>query len=129
MAFKLRVTKGLAVSAALAAGLGGIAALPALAQAQPTISRLCVVDQVAVIDQRVHIKCAVDNAKAFTQAITYYAMPLSEGDTKVSAVIALGIGAKQTGKPMVLWFNPDDYKSVPGCQGTNCRRLHGAALE
>jgi hypothetical protein len=28
-----------------------------------------------------------------------------------------------------LWFDMDDYKSVPGCLGSDCRRLKGAALE
>lgn len=97
--------------------------------AAATMSRSCPVDSVAVIDNRMHIKCAPVPGVGHTQAIYYFALPLSEPVAKIESIIALAIEAKRIKKPMVLWFDMDDYKSVPGCQGNDCRRLQGAALE
>jgi hypothetical protein len=82
-----------------------------------------------VVDNRMHIKCAPVPGVAHTQAIYYFALPLSEPAAKIQGLIALAIEAKRIKKAMVLWFDMDDYKSVPGCQGSDCRRLVGAALE
>lgn len=103
-------------------------AWPVQAQAAD-MSRLCEVDQVAVLANRIHIKCAPDDAKAFTKDIRYYAMSLSQPPAKIQGVIALATTAKQIRKPLVIWFNWDDYRSVPGCQGIDCRVMSGAALE
>jgi hypothetical protein len=112
-----------------ALGLAGSLGLAARPAAAANSQRLCEVDQVAVIEGRIHIKCAPNPQQAFTTAIYYYAMPLTEPASKIEGVISLAIAAKQLRKPMVLWFDMDDYRSVPGCQGSNCRRLNGAALE
>lgn len=92
-------------------------------------SRQCYVDQVAVFSNRIHLKCNPDKQKAYTSDILYYAMAISEDAKLIDNVIALAIGAKQTNKPLVIWFAPNDYRSVPGCQGNNCRRLSAVALE
>lgn len=113
--------------------IGGLAvagaAFVAVPEAEANTQRSCTVDSVAVIDARMHIKCAPIPTIGHTQAIYYFAMNLSEGPAKVQSVIALAIAAKQQGKPMVLWFDMNDYKSVPGCAGSNCRKLRGAAME
>ena len=93
------------------------------------ISRLCEVDQVGVMGNRIHIKCAPIAEKAYTKDIPYYAMSLDEKPAKIDAVIALATTAKQIRKPLVIWFDWDDYKSVPGCQGSDCRAMRGVALE
>ena len=94
-----------------------------------TMSRLCKVDQVGVMNNRIHIKCAPLADKAYTKDIPYYAMNLTEDARKVDNIIALAIAAKQINKPLVVWFDWDDYRSVPGCQGNDCRKLVSAALE
>ena len=110
--------------------LVGAAAYLALApEAEANSQRSCLVDNVAVVDTRMHIKCAPNPSQAYTSAIPYYALPLSEPAAKIESLIALAIAAKRERKAMVLWFDMNDYKSVPGCQGHNCRRLRGAALE
>lgn len=91
--------------------------------------RSCDVDQVGVMENRIHIKCVPIEGQANTQAIYYFAMSLSEDSRKVDNVIALAIAAKQTRKPLVIAYDTADYKSVPGCDGSNCRRLLAAALE
>ncbi len=98
-------------------------------EAQANSQRSCMVDSVAVVDARMHIKCAPNPSQAYTNAIPYYALPLSEPAAKVESLVALAIEAKRQRKAMVLWFDMEDYKSVPGCQGNDCRRLRGAALE
>jgi hypothetical protein len=98
------------------------------AQAAPQ-SRSCLVDNVTVIDERMHIKCAPNAQQAYTKDILYYAMSLREPSVKVESIVMLAIAAKNRNKAMTLTFDSDDYKSVPGCQGNNCRALKGAAME
>ncbi|MFN4095719.1 MAG: hypothetical protein ACK4GG_03010 [Sphingomonas sp.] len=113
--------------------IGGLvvagAAFVAVPEAKANTQRNCAVDSVAVIDARMHIKCAPIPGVGHSYAIYYFAMNLSEGPAKVQSLIALAIAAKQARKPMVLWFDMEDYKSVPGCAGSNCRKLRGAAME
>lgn len=96
------------------------------------MSRSCNVDQIGVYANRIHLKCIPDPQRAYTGDIRYYAMAIT-GDARVLGVveniIALAIGAKQTNKPMVIQFDMGDYRSVPGCQGNDCRKLVSAALE
>jgi hypothetical protein len=92
-------------------------------------TRSCLVDSVAVIDDRMHIKCAPNAQQAFSKDILYYAMNLREGTAKVEAIVMLAIAAKNRNKAMTVTFDLDDYKSVPGCQGSNCRAMKGAAME
>lgn len=94
-----------------------------------TVSRMCSVDQVGVFGNRVHVKCAPENDKAYTRDIRYYAMAISQDAKVVDNIVRVAIGAKQTNKPLVIWFDMDDYRSVPGCQGSDCRKLIAAALE
>ena len=116
--------KGLILPAA--ALLGGI--LPTSAQAQSQ-SRLCEVDQVGVFENRIHVKCVPIADKAYTRDIPYYAMRIDKRKAVIDGIIALAVGAKQTRKPLRIWFDFGDYESVPGCRGNNCRRLVAAALE
>lgn len=102
--------------------------VPSSAQAQSQ-SRLCDVDQVGVFENRIHIKCVPIADKAYTKDIPYYAMRIDKPKAVVDGIIALAVGAKQTRKPLRIWFDFGDYKSVPGCQGNDCRRLVAAALE
>lgn len=111
-----------------AAGCYGIAGATA-AQAQSSQSRLCNVDQVAVFENRIHVKCAPNADQAFTKDIPYYAMNIGKDAKVIDNIIALAVGAKVTRKPLVVWYDFSDYQSVPGCNGTNCRRLVAAALE
>lgn len=97
--------------------------------AQAAQSRLCNVDQVAVFENRIHIKCNAIAGKAYTKDIPYYAMAITKPKAVIDNVIALAVGAKVTKKPLVVWFDWNDYKSVPGCRGNDCRRLVAAALE
>lgn len=102
------------------------------AEAQEIMSRSCNVDQVGVYANRIHLKCIPDPQRAYTGDIRYYAMAIT-GDARVLGVVenvvALAIAAKQTNKPMVIQFDMADYRSVPGCQGNDCRKLVSAALE
>lgn len=94
-----------------------------------TQQRDCLVDSIAVIEQRMHIKCVPIPANAYTGEITYYAMPVSEGSPKVDSVVMLAIESKRRNKAMKILFDMADYASVPGCLGHNCRRLRGAVME
>jgi hypothetical protein len=111
------------------AGTLGALAWASQAQAAQIMSRTCNVDQIGVFTNRIHIKCVPIQGTAYTNEIEYYAMAITSDARVIDNVIALAIGAKQTNKPLVIQFDMDDYKSVPGCQGHDCRKLTGAALE
>ena len=119
-----RIIHALLVTSMLIAGI----LIPQNAQAAAQ-SRSCLVDNVTVIDDRMHIKCAPNAQQAYTKDILYYAMSLREPSVKVESIVMLAIAAKNRNKAMTLTFDADDYKSVPGCQGNNCRALKGAAME
>ena len=117
---------------ALACACAGAFSWTTEAEAQEIMSRSCNVDQIGVYANRIHLKCTPDPQRAYTGEIRYYAMAIT-GDARVLGVVqnvvALAIGAKQTNKPMVIQFDMGDYRSVPGCQGNDCRKLVSAALE
>jgi hypothetical protein len=91
-------------------------------------ARLCKVDHLAVIDRRLHVKCAAEQ-EAYTREITYYAMSLTEPVVKTEAIIAMVMESKKQNRPVRIWFDDSDYASVPGCQGSDCRKMLGLALE
>ena len=107
--------------------LAGLAVFSGRAEAAQ-VGRECLVDSVAVIGSRMHIRC-VPAASGLGRDVTYYAMNLSEGAAKVQGLIALAIESKRRSKAMQLWYDQADYASVNGCLGHNCRRLLGAAME
>ncbi len=116
-----------------AAPLAGLAMLTMPGLEAPaeaaTKGRLCNVDHVAVISSRIHVKCTPNAKEGYTSDLRYYAMKLSEPRVKIDNIIKMAIESKRMKKPVRLWFDPNDYQSVPGCQGSNCRRLKGLALE
>lgn len=107
--------------------LAGVAVFSGRADAAQ-VARECLVDSVAVIDARMHIKC-VPAASGLGRDVTYYAMNLAEGAAKVQGLIELAIESKRRNKAMRLWYDEADYASVRGCLGNNCRRLIGAQME
>ena len=120
----MAIMKGAALAGVFLAGSAVFGGRADAAQ----IGRACLVDSVAVIETRMHIKCA-PAASGLGRDVTYYAMNLSEGATKVHGLIALAIESKRRNKAMHLWYDEADYASVKGCLGNNCRRLIGAAME
>lgn len=121
----MAISKFAAVASLFLAG----AALGSTEAEAATTQRACLVDSVGVIEGRMHIKCAPLPANAYTGEIRYYAMNLSEGAAKIEAIVLLAIESKRRNKAMAISFDMEDYKSVPGCAGHNCRRLIGAAME
>lgn len=108
--------------------MAGVVVLGGRADAA-TQQRDCLVDSVAVIEQRMHIKCVPIQGTAYTGQITYYAMSLREGAPKVESIIMLAIESKRRNKAMKIHFDVEEYQSVPGCLGHNCRLLQGAIME
>jgi hypothetical protein len=107
----------------------GVIPWPGTEASAATQNRRCAVDNVGVIEGRMHIKCAPNPQQAYTGEIRYYAMPLNEPPAKIQSIVMLAIESKRVAKALTLWFDMDDYRSVPGCQGHDCRRLQGVALE
>ncbi len=122
--------KRLSLTAAALAALGvGVIAAPSPAAAQVQ-SRDCNPTEVAVFSNRIHVRCAPIPSKAYTSDIPYYAMKLAGGDGRqVRMTLELMSEAKANGRKLRIWADMSDYKSVPGCQGSNCRRLTGVAMK
>ena len=113
----------------LGAGLLAVGLAAAAPAEAASMQRDCLVDSVAVIDARMHIKCVPIAATAYTGQIPYYAMNLGEGPAKIEGIIMLAIESKRRNKAMKIHFDMADYQSVPGCLGHNCRVLTGAIME
>lgn len=106
----------------------GLAFVPGSAGAAQIKVRNCKPVEVAVFSNRIHVKCAVIQGQAYTGDIPYYAMKNSTTDLRVLQTLQLLISAKERGKTLRIWADMADYKSVPGCKGSDCRRLSAVAL-
>jgi hypothetical protein len=99
-----------------------------LAQQSSVQARDCKPEEVAVLENRLHVKCAAIAGQAYTRDIPYYAMALGRDSRQVAFTLDLLLAAKAAGRSLRIWFDMSDYASVPGCRGSDCRRLHGAAM-
>ena len=102
----------------------GSTALPAQAD---TRSRACKPVEVAVFGNRLHVRCEPINGQAYTSELRYYAMKL-DNSVQVQATLDLLLMAKANNRSLTIRFDENDYQSVPGCQGGDCRRLVWAAM-
>lgn len=117
------------IAAALAVGgLAGATAMTGSAEAAMIKSRDCKPVAIAIFKNRIHLKCAVIKSKAYTADIPYYAMSVKEAGGRLDALIQLMVSAQERGRTLRIWADMADYKSVPGCNGSNCRRLTGVSL-
>lgn len=99
------------------------------AHASATQSRTCAPTEVAVFETRIHVRCQPIAAQAYTNDIIYYAISRKADARLADQVLQILLAAKSSRQNLRLWFDPTDYSSVPGCQGNDCRRLHGAAIQ
>lgn len=56
-------------------------------------------------------------------------MALGRDSRQAAFTLDLLLAAKAAGRNLRIWFDMSDYASVPGCRGSDCRRLHGAAMQ
>jgi hypothetical protein len=56
-------------------------------------------------------------------------MALGRDSRQAAFTLELLLTAKAAGRNLRIWFDMSDYASVPGCRGSDCRRLHGAAMQ
>ena len=112
-----------------ALAVGGFAGLAAMAgSAEAATSRNCKPTAIAIFKSRIHLKCAVIKSQAYTEDIPYYAMSIKAAGGRLGAIIQLLVSAQERGRTLRIWFDMGDYKSVPGCKGSDCRRLTGVSL-
>ncbi|MEH6605379.1 MAG: hypothetical protein V7711_07350 [Pseudomonadales bacterium] len=97
--------------------------------AQAAQSRSCTPIEVGVFSNRIHVKCAAIKGKAYTKDIPYYAMALKNGSLQVQLTLELLVTAKAHKRNLTIWVDMADYKSVPGCLGSDCRRLIAVAIK
>lgn len=55
-------------------------------------------------------------------------MSIKSAEVRLSGIIQLLVSAHERGRTLRIWFDMGDYKSVPGCKGSDCRRLTGVSL-
>lgn len=112
----------------LSTALIAMTVLSSLSTAQAdTRTRVCQPVEVAVFQNRLHVRCAPISEQAYTSDIRYYAMKL-DNSVQVQATLDLLLMAKANNRALAIRFDEGDYQSVPGCQGGDCRRLVWAAM-
>jgi hypothetical protein len=116
------------VVAAIVFGLSFVPT-PSNANEAKIMNRVCTPTAVSVYSNRIHVKCKPIQGKAYTNDITYYAMAISSRNSKrVDYTLQVLLAAKTSKRNLRLWFDYDDYESVPGCKGVNCRKLTGVSI-
>lgn len=127
----MRNLKNLLLTALVAASISA----PSIAQQTPQNLEtfrmaLCNVDHVAVLHDRMHIKCGrYENGN--THQGPYYAMQIAGNEAKVDAIVKLAIASKDPAgpKPMRIWYRRHAGGNPPGCDNSDCRQLVGVAME
>ena len=122
------IRKMIMVAAIAAGGFAGLSAMAGSAEAAQIKSRDCKPTRIAIFKNRIHVKCAVIKSQAYTADIPYYAMSIEAAGPRLTAIIQLLVSAQERGRTLRIWPDMADYKSVPGCNGSNCRRLTGVSL-
>ncbi|MEL7108246.1 MAG: hypothetical protein AAGJ68_00745 [Pseudomonadota bacterium] len=90
-------------------------------------TRVCKPATVGVFSNRIHVRCESINGQGYTEDIKYYAMKLDDSP-QVQATLQLLLMAKANNRELSINFDESDYNSIPGCQGSNCRRLRWASM-
>ena len=124
----MNIHKILLVAAIAAGGFAGLMVVANNAEAAQIKARDCKPIRIAVFRNRIHVRCAVIKSQAYTADIPYYAMSMEQAGPRLDAIIALLISAQERGRTLRIWADMADYKSVPGCNGSDCRRLTGVSL-
>ena len=123
------MTKKISRCFAMAASLTAITYMASgTAAAEDIVSRACSPTEVAVFSNRIHVRCAPIEGQGWTKDIPFYAMPLSPNSKQLEYTLHLLAAAKAADKSLRVWVDRDDYQSVPGCRGGDCRRLVAAAM-
>ena len=119
----MHIRKMIMVAAVAVVGFSGLSAVSSSAEA--ATSRNCKPTAIAIFNNRIHLKCAVIKSQAYTEDIPYYAMSIKSAGARLNAIIRLLVSAQERGRTLRIWF---DTGEVPGCKGTDCRRLTGVSL-
>lgn len=90
--------------------------------------RTCKPVEVAVFKTRFHVRCEPIDGKAYTGDIKYYAAPIDARQPHLRYMLETLIAAKAHGRTLRIRFDFDDYDSVSGCKGSDCRRLVSVAM-
>ena len=101
---------------------------PIAAKKPQILNRSCNPVSVGVFSNRIHVRCKVNARKPYTKNIVYYAMAINSRNSKqVDYTLQAILAAHANNILLRIWFDNDDYKSVPGCRLKDCRRLTGVA--
>ena len=119
----MRTRKVIILAALVVSGFAGLSAMAGSAEA--ATSRNCKPTAIAIFNNRIHLKCAVIKSQAYTEDIPYYAMSIKSAGARLGGIIQLLVSAQERGRTLRIWFDTGD---VPGCKGSDCRRLTGVSL-
>ncbi len=86
------------------------------------------VSNVAVFENRIHVKCASVNIVG-TNNVHYYAYPTGSFDGyTASRMLAVGQTAFAMDKPVWLYYEASTSHNPPGCNTGDCRLLVGISM-
>lgn len=103
--------------------LGAASVLAATGAPAAAATIRCQPDEVAVLPNRIHIRC-----EAAVGGVSYYAVPVADAP-HAARMLSLLSTALVAGRTLVLTYEPSDTSGETlGCSASNCRLLHGAAF-
>jgi len=87
------------------------------------------VSNVAVFEDRIHVKCSTVNVVGGTYNVSYYAYPTGGFDGyTASRMLALGQIAFALDKPVWIYYEASTSYNPTGCNTGDCRLLVGLSM-
>jgi len=87
------------------------------------------VSNVAVFENRIHVKCATVNVVGGTYNVYYYAYPTGSFDGyTASRMLAVGQTAFALDKPVWIYYEASTSYNPSGCNTGDCRLLVGLSM-
>ncbi len=91
--------------------------------------RDCKITQLTVTQTRMEIECDVVPERPTWNSHRRHAASLSDGPTKVQAMISLATEAWRSGKQILIHTDTDGALVPAGCNANSCRVLRGVTLK
>lgn len=120
-------------------GPGGVATLgPAIDE----LWRDCVIVDIAVHQNRVHVRCPLPgpgitwslHSRNYRPpprpdvAVEYFAVGTASDPAHADRVLALATSAVQMNRPVTIFYRTNPAENPPGCSPSDCRKLTGLVM-
>ena len=90
-----------------------------------TSSHVCSVTEVAMYDNRAHIRCSAPKDVDGTDVWFFAVADTPANKSFINRVIAIGLTNMSMNRQIRVWFDTLASNNPPSCLTTNCRKLTG----